>query len=908
MALLAIRLYRILLRLYPASFRRGYGTGMADMFALRLAETRGTQSGIARARLVIRELSGLAAGGLRQRVALPNTSRAERSQASHNKQFTHAKREGASQMLQEFRLAVRRLAKAPGFTSAAILTLGLGIGANSAIFSLVHGIVLRPLPYPDADRVVRIHHSAPGIGLTGGLELTRGLYVYYRERGRMLAEVAVYRTSEFTITGDGEPARVPAARATYTLGDVLGVPPLLGRWIREDDDFTDGIGVVVLSYGLWRGRYGAEPGIIGQTIRIDDVAFEVIGVMPRSFAFPNPETQLWIPRVIPESTGFGGFSESGLARLKPGVSLLDAQSDLNALLPALPDRFPRARGAIDDAKIAALLQPMKEHVVGNIEQTLWILLGTVGFVLLIACSNVANLFLVRADARRREVAVRTALGASRGHMMRFFLTESCVLTLAGGVLGLALAWGGVRGLVEWGPAMVPRLHDVGINGAVLAFTSIISIAAALAFGMLPVFRHAPNLGATLKEGGRGATAGRARFSARSALVITQIALAMVLLVGSGLMVRSYWHLKNVDPGFDPTNVLTFDIGLPSAVHPDRQSAATFQQQLLDRLATLPGVEHAGAISCLPLSGWCSGDPLYERGAPPEPGIIPPIIARRTVAPGYFEATRIPLLSGRRLDRTDHEQLTDAVVVSARLVELYWPGEDPLGKQVFTGSDPDPDQWYTIVGVVGDVQTGKLSDGPSPLIYFPLVSTANSGPAPHVMTFTLKTAIPPLDLAGVVHREVWALNGNLPVARVRTLDQLVSQARIQTTFTMLLLAIAAGVALILGAVGVYGVISYVVGQRRNEIGLRIALGAQRRDVSRMVLGQGGRMAAFGVALGLAGAFGLARLMGALLFGVTPTDPLTYAAVAAILLTITMAACYLPARRAAGVDPVDALKAE
>ncbi|MCH7715018.1 MAG: ABC transporter permease [Gemmatimonadetes bacterium] len=899
---LAIRLYRILLRLYPASFRRGYGTGMAEMFSLRLTESARSHGIVGWLRLVAREYLGLLAGVARQRVIdAPKRPPPTRS-------GPRDKREIIATMLQEIRLAIRRLAKTPGFTSVAVVTVGLGIGANTAIFSLVNAIVLRPLPFPAADRGVRIHHRAPGIGLTGGLELTRGLYVFYRDQGSLLDEVAAYRENEFTITDDGEPIRVPAARATYTLGDVLGVPPLLGRWIRQDDVYADGTGIVVLSHGLWQSRYGADPDILGRSIRIDDVPFEVVGVMPSDFAFPSRDTQLWIPRVIPENTRFGGFGEYGVARLKSGVSALEAQADLNARLPSLPDRFPNARSVIDDAKIGVLLQPMKDYVVGDIEQTLWILLGTVGFVLLIACTNVANLFLVRAEVRQREIAVRTALGASQGHLIRLFLTESCVLTVAGSALGLALAWGSVRGLVWWGPPNIPRLHEVGIDGPVLAFTAAITVAAAVVFGVIPVFHRTHHIGATLRDGGRTVSAGRGQFSARNALVVTQVAVAMVLLVGSGLMVRSFWYLKNVDPGFDASSVLTFDIGLPSAAYPDRQRAAAFQQQLLDRLENLPGVEQAGAVSCLPLLGWCSGDPLYERGAPPDPGIIPPIVARRTVAPGYFEATRIPLLAGRLLDRSDHEQMTNAVVVSARLVELYWPMQDALGKQVFPGSDPEPDQWYTIVGVVGDVQTGKLSDGPSPLVYFPLVSTANSGPPPHIMTFTLRTTTPPLDLVDAVRREVWTLNSSLPLAMVRTLEQLISRASIQTTFTMLLLAIAAGVALLLGAIGVYGVISYVVSKRRNEIGIRIALGATQRDVRRMVLRQGGTAAALGVALGVAGALALTRLMDALLFGVSPTDPITFAAVATILLTTTLVACYVPARRAAGVDPVEALKAE
>jgi len=425
-----------------------------------------------------------------------------------------------------------------------------------------------------------------------------------------------------------------------------------------------------------------------------------------------------------------------------------------------------------------------------------------------------------------------------------------------------------------------------------------------------VFRAQPDLVASLKEGGRGATTGRRRFHLRQVLVCGQIALALMLLVGSGLMVRSFWHLQNVDPGFDAQNVLTFEIGLQGASGNYRAEAdaAAWHATLLDRIRGLPGVTSAGAVSCLPLSGWCGGDPLVERGVPPDPKVIPPVVAQRTVASGYFETVRIPLITGRLIERSDHEQVTDVVVVSQRLAEMYWPDGDPLGKQIYMGMTRPDAGWLTVVGVVGDVQTGNLTEGPSPLIYFPLVYTGPRGPKVQTMTFTVRTATPSLGLVDVIRREARELDASVPFAHVRTLDQLVAESGMQMAFTMLLLVIAGGVALTLGLVGVYGVISYVVGQRRNEIGVRLALGARGEDIRRMVLRQSGVVAGLGLGAGLLGAYGLTRLMGALLFGVTPTDPLTYGTVSVALLGVTMLASYLPARRAAGIDPVQALKSQ
>ena len=905
------RTYRRLLRLYPPRFRATYGSAMTEMFEQRRSDAFATSRPAGAWWFFAREVGGLLAAAIRQRLAGERPSgtgkdpRAPRSPIRRGREFMTG-------LTQDVRHAVRRLLRAPGFSGAAVLTLGLGIGANAAIFSVVHGVVLNPLPYPDADRVVWVSHSAPGIGVSEDLEVPHGLYLLYREQSHALQEIALFRYVEMTIADGDNPEQIRAVTTTYTLGDVLRVPPLLGRWIRRDDDYSDGTGVVVLSHGIWQRRFGGDSAVIGSSTRLNNFPFEIIGVMPLGFAFPDVDTQVWVPQVVREDGRFGGFNDKSVARIADGVTTQAAQASLNESLPLLRERYAGdlVDEVIDNAELGTLVEPLRDHVVGDVEQALWILLGTVGFVMLIACANVANLFLVRAETRQRETAIRTALGAARVRMVRFYLAESTVLALAGGLLGLALTWGSVRSLVAAGPAAIPRLHEVTINAPVLAFTALLSVAAALLFGAIPAIRVAPDLVASLKDGGRGATTGRHRFRLRQALVGGQVALALVLLVGSGLMVRSFWHLKNVDPGFDGRDVLTFQIGLEGASGDYRTTsdAAAFHQQLLSRIRGLPGVISAGAVSCLPLSGWCSGDPLVERGVPIPPGVIPPVVAQRSVAPGYFETVRIPLIAGRLIERADHESATDVVVVSERLVERYWPGEDPLGKQVYMGTSPPGAGWLTVVGVVGDVQTGNLTDGPSPLIYFPMVYTGPRGPRPHTMTFTVRTATPSMGLVDAIRREVREMDPGAPLAHVRTLEQLLAASRMHLALTMLLLVIAAGVALALGLVGVYGVISYVVGQRRGEIGVRLALGARGSDVRRMVLKQSGTVAALGLGAGLIGAYALTGFMEALLFGVSPTDPATYGAVSLALFSVTLLASYLPARRAARVDPAESLRTE
>ncbi len=907
------RLYRFFLRLYPKEFRDSYGRAMVDTFTLR-AQERGSKAGAGTGIwFLIREFAGLVLTAVSLRISAIIKRRHRRPRRTQASTERRTEKEHMSHLAREIRYATRRLIKSPGFTIAAVVTLGLGIGANSAIFSVVHGVVLSPLPYPEPDRLVWLDHSAAGINVDKGLDMTAGLYVHYRGQSQTLDEVAIYDVLETSLTGEPDPERVETVRVTHTLLEVLRVPPALGRWFDEGDTYVDGTGVVVLSHGLWSRRFGADPGILGRTIQLNGVTFEVIGIAPPSLAFPDPRTQLWIPLVVnPARQRLGGFTVRGIARLKPQFSAADAQADLDALIPRLPEAFPDGgggRAVVEDAKLRARVVPLKEHLVADIRPTLWILLGTVGFVLLIACANVANLFLVRADSRHREVAVRRALGASRGQLLRHFLSESTLLVMVGGVLGLALAFAAVRLVVGLGPENLPRLHEVEINGIVLGFTAVISIVASLAFGAIPSLRRAPDMVASLKEGGRGTTTGRARFRARNVLVTSQIALALILLIGAGLMVRSYWHLRSVHPGFDTESVLTFDLGLAVSDYPDRESAVAFHQELLDRLEALPGVVSAGAVTCLPLCGNWAGNPLEVEGSPRQPGVIPPVVATRRVSPGYPETMKIPLLAGRTIERADQDGRSGAALVNAELVKRYWPGEDPIGRRVYHSSDPTDSTWYTVVGVVGNVPVGKLTDDPNPAIYLPLLhSDGSRGPSPHSLSFVVRTSTPPLGLAAAVRSEIWSMNPNLPIAHLRTMERVVADAGIQMAFTMVLLVIAAAVALLLGAVGIYGVVSYVVSQRTSEIGVRIALGARGEDVSRMVLKQGGAAAAIGLTLGLAGSFALTRLMSALLYDVSPTDPATFAAVATLLLAVTLLATYLPARRAARIDPMEALRSE
>jgi putative ABC transport system permease protein len=804
---------------------------------------------------------------------------------------------------------LRSFARAPGFTAVAVITLAVGIGANAAIFSLINGVLLRPLPYPDSERLVDLSHTAPGIGLPK-FQQSDATYLHYLHENRVFTGVAVYRETPVNLTGEGDPERLPAARVTPSLLAVLGVAPERGRGFTEEEGGPASEPVVLLGHDLWVRRFGADPEILGRTIQIDGVGTRVVGVLGASLRFPAPETALWLPLVIdPAHLQAGSFNFDGVARLAPGVTAAAAQADLDRTVATLSEEFPGdlTHELLAKARFANVVTPLKENLVGDVSRTLWVLLGSVAVILLVACANVANLFLVRAEVRQREVAVRTALGAGRWRVVADFLAESLVLAVAGGAVGLALAYLGLDLLKALAPWHIPRLAEIDVDSRVLAFTAAVSLGAGLLFGVFPAFRYSSSaLLASLRDGGRGATAGRRRHLARSLLVVFQVALALVLLVTSGLLVRSFAALRGVDPGFDPRGVLTLRLALPRAGYPDPAAGARFYGELLARVRALPGVEAAGAVQDLPLGGSQSRQGTAVEDFPRAPDELPFLFPYTVASPGYFAALGIPLVAGRTFERADYEQPSGAVVVSAALAARLWPGGSALGKRLRPG-DAGDGGWYTVVGVVGRVRDKRLEEEPSELLYYPLVGLGGDDDwVARNMTLAVRTAGEPLALADPVRAAVWALDPKLPIAEVRTLAGVVDRAAARPRFTMLLLLLAAGVSLALGAVGLYGVIAYVVSQRRQEIGVRMALGADRRAVANLVVGQGLTVAAVGVVLGLAGAFAVTRLLAALLFAVSPTDPATFALVPVLLLGVAALASYLPARRAAAVEPSEALR--
>jgi predicted permease len=771
-------------------------------------------------------------------------------------------------------------------------------------------VLINPLPFPEPERLVSYNHEAPGLGVNVPLiPHSQAMYLHYEANARELEAFAVVSNSNVNLVTEGDPQQLSAAVVTRRYFDVLGVQPMLGRAFVEGEDRPGAEPVAILGYGLWEQSFGANPSVLGQLVELDGTRRRVIGVMPERFSVLNEE--LWIPMTIdPEAPDGGSLGLIGFGRLAAGATPESADVEMQELLMRFAaehaDELPA--GVMEQAGLASDVKPLKEVVVEDVRQVLWVLLGTVGIVLLVACANVANLFLVRAEARQREQALRTALGAGRLQIARQYLAESVTLALGAGVLGLVLAEFGVRGLLALAPADLPQALDIGIDGSVLLFAAAISLASGLVFGVVPAFgSRRRDLSNALKDGGRASTGGKDRMRARSGLVVAQVALALVLLVGSGLMLRSFVALKNVDPGFDTEGLVTFSLGLPSAEYQEPASVLDFQRRLADRLAAMPGVEAVGMINGLPLSEAKSAGPMEPVEQPFPEGELGPMIERRRVSPDYFRTMSIRIVEGRALEWTDQADEARSIVVSETLARTFWPDQSALGKAIRSqGEENDP---WEVVGVAADVRFDGVAQEPLPMAYQPVLGGNVADPDPtRGFDVVVKVAGDPLAVIAPAREELRAIDGRLPMITPRSVASIVEDSMAATSFTVVLLGIAAGVALLLGTVGIYGVVAYVVSRRTQEIGVRMALGAPAGVVLSGFLRQGLVLTGIGVALGLLASFGLSRVLASLLYGVSATDPVTFSATAALLVGVSLLATWLPARRASRVDPVEALRGD
>ena len=793
---------------------------------------------------------------------------------------------------QDLRYCVRSLAKSPGFAVLAILALGLGIGANTAIFSVVNGVLLRPLAYGDPGRLVVILHE-------GQSPVSPDDYLDWRRQSRSFQQMGAAQVWSAALTGRDNAEELPGMQVSPNMFSILGVPPLRGRTFEAGDDQPARGHVAVLSYQLWQRRFGADPKIVGREIKLNGESYTVNGVMPESFHFAPfwaTNVDVWVPLLLDKRLNDrGGRSLRIFARLRDGVPLQQAQADIDVICRRLAQQYPKT-----NAGMTAEVVPLQEKVVANIRPTLLVLLGTVGFVLLIACSNVANLMLVRANGKKKETAVRLALGSSRWRVIRQSLVESLLLSVAGAAVATVIASWGIAGLLASLPAeSLPRLDEVGIDKIVLAFTALIALLTGVVCGLAPALRaFRTDLQESLKSGGRGSTAGRSEHRTRALLVISEVALALVLLVGAGLMLRSFQQLQAVDPGFDPHHLLTLEVAAGGKAYRTGPSRIRFFEQLRPRLEALPGVESVSLINHLPISGdiWTLGIIIYGRPDPP-PG-QQPTAAYRVVQPGYFATMKIPMLQGRDFDNHDIRDTTPVAIVNEVLAKRHWPGENAIGQRLRLGAN-----WMTIVGIIKNVKQTDWTENPDDEIYLP---HAQSDAGFSFMTVVMRAHGDPLALRKPVEEQVRSLDKDVPIAHVQSMEQVIADKLWRGRLAMTLLGLFAAVAVSLAALGIYGAITYSVSQRTGEIGIRMALGARSGDVLRMILLQGLTVVGIGITVGLFGAWMLTRTLGSLLFGVTARDPVTFITVPIILIALSVVACCLPALRASKVDPVTALK--
>jgi putative ABC transport system permease protein len=812
-------------------------------------------------------------------------------------------------LLQDIRYSLRRLVKSPAFTFVVVLTLALGIGANTAIFSAVNAVLLRPLAFRDPERLVTIEHFYPSLGDLKTPASAPG-FRDYQARCHAFESMAVETNWAANLTGVGEPVRIQGARVSGRYFTTLGMPALVGRTLLSGEDSAGHDRVVVLSYGIWQRLFGGERSVVGQTLSLNGEGYQVVGVMPRDFrgAF-NREVELWTPVVFrPDQLVDAERGHEFLnlvARMRPGVPPEQAAAEVRTLAAQLKTEYPDAYSS----DWSLVTTPLAQRTIGSVRPALLVLLGAVGFVLLIACANVANLLLARAAARSKEIAVRTALGASRERLLRQLLTESLLLALTGGLLGLGLAYWGVRSVAALNPGNLPRADEIGIDGSVMAFTLVVSVLTGLLFGLAPALHAAAaDLHGMLKEGGRGSAGDRSGQGLRRMLVVAEVALALTLLTGAGLLVKSFARLQGVDPGFDPDRLLTFNLALPPARYPSDTQQIAFTDQVLPALAAVPGVRAVGSTSVMPFGGSWSTSSFEIEAYQPPPKVPNPWGDIRIVSPGFFDALRIPLRRGRAFTEQDRLGAPLVAVVDDELVRRYWPKDEPIGKRITYGpppgvADTSAREWIEVVGVVGHTKHEGLDAENRVQVYLPYAQRGIP-----FLAVAVRTAGEPSRYEKALRAAVRSVDPDQPIANVRTMDDLINQSVGQRRLSMLLLSVFSGIALVLASIGIYGLMSYSVTQRSRELGVRIALGADRADVLRLVLRQGMRLALTGIVLGVGAAFALTRLIESQLYGVKATDPATFTVVAGLLALTALAANFIPALRATRVDPAVVLRDE
>ena len=819
-------------------------------------------------------------------------------------------------VVNEIRQVVRRLMRSPMFTVVTLLTIAIGVGANSAVFSVVNGVLLKPLPYPDPGALIGVWQTAPRLNLKD-LEASPSDYFTFRDESRTFQEFGVWTGATVAVTGRASPEQVRCLFVTEGTLNALGVRPALGRWFTPSDDNPASPETVILSYGYWQRKFGGDPSAVNGQLTIDGKITAIAGVMPQSFHFLDEKPDLILPmRFDRAKVHLGNFSYRGIARLKPGVTLAQANADVARMLPIVNRKFTPPPGfsvkMFAEAGIQAAVRPLKNDVVGELGTVLWVLMGSIAVVLLIACANVANLLLVRAEGRQQELAVRMALGAGSRRIAGVLLTESVFLGLLGGIVGLGFAYLALRVLVASAPAYLPRLDEIALDPVVILFTLAVSLVAGLFFGLIPVFKYAsPNGNAALRAGGRTLSHSKERHRARNTLVVLQTALAVVLLIGAGLMIRTFQALRHVNPGFtDSAQLQTFRINIPEGQVKEPERVFRMQQEIRRKIAELPGVVSASFANSVPTDGNNSTDVLYAEDHVYAEGQVPPLRRFKFVTPGFFQTIGTPLVAGRDLTWTDLEQRRNVAIVSENMARELW--RDPataLGKRIREGAK---DSWREIVGVVGDVRDDGADQKAPTTVYWPVVMENFWGNEKFIQrgsVYVIRSARTGSEsLLTQIRQAVWSVTPDVPIVKVRTMEEVFRGSMARSGFTLVMLGIAGGMALLLGIIGIYGVISYSVSQRTRELGIRIALGAGNAELRAMVVGQGVLLAGIGIGAGLAVAGAVTRIMSSLLFETSPMDPVTYVVASACLLGAAAIASYLPAHRASSVNPVVALRME